>query len=165
MRLAIGSDHAGFALKEHLKTWLAARGHDVLDLGTDSESRCDYPDFGFLVAQAIVRGEAERGILICGTGLGMAITANRLTGVRAASCTMEYAAEMARRHNDANVLTMGARLVTRELAERLVDVFLSTPFEGGRHEERVRKMDRVPRGVSPAGRKDGTGGCLPVGPA
>lgn len=144
MKIAVGSDHAGFALKEHIKSYLASRGHEVLDLGASSEERSDYPDFGFLVAQAIVQKRAERGILVCGTGLGMAITANRLKGVRAASCTLEYAAEMARRHNDANVLTLGARLVTKEIAERLVDVFLSTPFEGGRHEVRVRKMDCVP---------------------
>ncbi|MHC4248834.1 MAG: ribose 5-phosphate isomerase B [Planctomycetota bacterium] len=141
MKIAVGSDHAGFALKEHVRAHVEAAGHDVADVGTFSAESVDYPDFAAKVALAVVRGEAERGILVCGTGLGVSMTANRFRGVRAAPCTGEFAAEMTRRHNDANVLCLGGRLVTKELAERIVDVFLSTPFEGGRHARRVAKID------------------------
>jgi len=141
MKIAIGSDHAGFALKEHVRAQAGAAGHEVADLGTSSGESVDYPDFAAKVALAVARGEAERGIVICGTGLGVAMTANRFRGVRAAPCTGEFAAEMARRHNDANVLCLGGRLVTKELAERIVDVFLSSPFDGGRHARRVAKID------------------------
>ncbi|MHC5057308.1 MAG: ribose 5-phosphate isomerase B [Planctomycetota bacterium] len=141
MKIAVGSDHAGFALKEHVRAHIEASGHDVADVGTFSGESVDYPDFAAKVARAVVHGEAERGIIVCGTGLGVSMTANRFRGVRAAACTGEFAAEMTRRHNDANVLCLGGRLVTKELAERIVDVFLSTPFEGGRHARRVAKID------------------------
>jgi ribose 5-phosphate isomerase B len=141
MRIAVASDHAGFGLKEHVRRRLEEQGHEVRDFGTSSEESVDYPDFAKLVAEAVSGGEAERGILVCGTGTGMAMAANRFRGVRAAPAAVEYAAEMARRHNDANVLALGARLVTRELADGIVDRFLSTPFDGGRHLRRVAKMD------------------------
>jgi ribose 5-phosphate isomerase B len=141
MRIAVASDHAGFRLKEHVRRRLEEQGHEVADLGTSSEEPVDYPDFAKLVAEAVSGGEAERGILVCGTGTGMAMAANRVRGVRAAPATLGYAAEMARRHNDANVLALGARLVTKELADGIVDRFLATPFDGGRHLHRVAKMD------------------------
>lgn len=141
MRIAIGSDHAGFALKEMLKKELAAGGHPVVDVGTSSEASCDYPDFAAAVARSVARKECERGILVCGTGIGMSMAANRTAGVRAAVCHGEYAAEMSRRHNDANVLCLGSRILTADLARRIVNLWLATPFEGGRHEGRVRKID------------------------
>jgi len=142
VKIAIGADHAGFPLKEHVRALIEAV-HEVADKGTFSSDSVDYPDFAANVALAVARGEAERGIVVCGTGLGVAMTANRFRGVRAAPCTGEFAAEMARRHNDANVLCLGGRLVTRELAERIVDIFLSTPFDGGRHARRVAKIDAL----------------------
>jgi ribose 5-phosphate isomerase B len=141
MKISIGSDHAGFALKEHLRAHVEAAGHEVADVGAFSSESVDYPDLAAKVALAVARGEAECGMIICGTGLGVAMTANRVRGVRAAPCTSQFAAEMTRRHNDANVLCLGGRLVTKEVAERIVDVFLSTPFEGGRHVRRVAKID------------------------
>ncbi len=141
MKIAIGSDHAGFALKERVRAHVEAAGHEVADFGTFSGEPVDYPDFAAKVARAVVQSEAERGIIICGTGLGVSMTANRFRGVRAAPCTGLLAAEMARRHNDANVLCLGGRLIAGELAGRIVDVFLSTEFEGGRHARRVAKID------------------------
>jgi ribose 5-phosphate isomerase B len=141
MKIAVGSDHAGFNLKEHVRAHVTAAGHEVADVGTGSPESVDYPDFAAKVARMVVRGEAERGIIICGTGIGVSMTANRFRGVRAAACTSQFAAEMTRRHNDANVLCMGERIVTPAVAERIVDVFLSTPFEGGRHARRVAKID------------------------
>ena len=141
MKIAIGSDHAGFELKEHLRETLTAAGHDVKDVGTNSADSVDYPDYANLVARSVVQSEVERGILICGTGLGISMAANRVRGIRAAPCTSEYAAEMARRHNDANILALGARFITPAIAERLVTVFLITEFEGGRHQDRVTKID------------------------
>jgi ribose 5-phosphate isomerase B len=141
VKVAVGADHAGFALKEEVRRELDAAGHAVRDFGTQSTDSVDYPDYAQRVAEAVRSGAAERGILICGTGIGMAIAANRLPGVRAASCSDTYSARMARAHNDANVLAIGARVVGSGLALDLVRVFLETPFEGGRHERRVRKMD------------------------
>jgi ribose 5-phosphate isomerase B len=116
-------------------------GHEVTDFGTGSTESVDYPVYGVRVAKAVVKGEAERGIIVCGTGIGMAMVANRVRGCRAAPCAVEYAVEMARAHNDANVLALGARIVTPEMADRMVDVFLATEFEGGRHERRKRMID------------------------
>jgi ribose 5-phosphate isomerase B len=141
VRVAVGADHAGFGLKEHLRAELARQGHEVIDFGTDSETSTDYPDFAHQVAGAVARGDADRGLLVCGTGIGMAMAANRIRGVRAAAVTDVVAAEMARRHNDANVLAIGARLVAAPIAERLLDTFLATPFDGGRHQRRVDKLD------------------------
>ena len=144
MRIAVGADHAGFALKEHVRLFLDKAGHEVTDHGTHSAELVDYPDYARKVARAVARGEADRGILCCGTGLGMAMAANRFPSVRAAPCSLEYAAEMARRHNDANVLALGGRVVTREMAERIVHAFLTTPFEGGRHSVRTAALDDPP---------------------
>jgi len=140
--IAIASDHAGIALKADLVRQLQELGLEVEDLGPDDPSSVDYPDYAHLLASAVADGRVERGILICGTGLGMSMTANRHPGVRAALCHDAYTAEMARRHNDANVLCMGARTIGAGVAEQLVRVFVDTPFEGGRHQRRVAKIER-----------------------
>jgi len=141
MRIALGSDHAGLELKSLLREIVAAAGHEVVDLGTSSSASCDYPDFGRAVAFAVSRGESDRGIVVCGTGIGISIAANRVAGVRAARCTSEYDARFARLHNDANVLALGARVTGPGLAESITRVFLTTAFEGGRHRRRVEKID------------------------
>ncbi|ADC89196.1 ribose 5-phosphate isomerase B [Thermocrinis albus DSM 14484] len=143
MRVAIGSDHAGFPLKEKIKEFLISKGHTVLDFGTQSQESTDYPIFAREVSLAVQRGEAERGILVCGTGIGMCIVANKFKGVRAALCLNEYMARMSRLHNDANVLCLGDRVIGEELALSIVDVWLSTPFEGGRHERRVHLIKNI----------------------
>ncbi len=139
--ILIASDHAGFALKQHLASFLASLGHEVKDLGVEAERSVDYPDFAHRLASAISAGEAERGILICGTGIGMSMAANRHPGVRAALCHDAYTAEMARRHNNANVLCMGGRTTGPAVAEQMTALFLATPFEGGRHQRRVGKIE------------------------
>ncbi len=139
--ILIASDHAGFALKHHVIKFLTGLGHEVRDLGVDSERSVDYPDFAHRLALAVSAGEAERGILICGTGLGMSMAANRHPGIRAALCHDAYTAEMARRHNDANVLCMGGRTTGPAVAEQMTAIFLATPFEGGRHQRRVGKIE------------------------
>jgi len=148
--VAIGSDHAGYRLKERLKIELAGMGYEVCDLGTDSQESCDYPDFGLAVAEAVGRGEAYRGVLICGTGAGMAMVANKVPGIRAAACNEAYTAEYCRLHNDANVLTMGARVVDDETASRILKAFMESGFEGGlpdgaRHNGRVEKIKEIER--------------------
>jgi ribose 5-phosphate isomerase B len=143
MRIAVGSDHAGFSLKESLKEALAQAGHDVVDAGVYSEERADYPVFAELVARAVDAGEAERGVLVCGSGIGMCIAANRFPGVRASVLGDSYDAEMSRRHNDANVACFGARKLEAQDAAHLLRIFLSTPFEGGRHEGRVKKLSNI----------------------
>ena len=140
MNISIGSDHGGFALKENIRAHLEALGHEVLDCGCFSTDSCDYPDFGRAAAEAVASGKCERGIVICTTGIGISIAANKVKGVRCALCTDPLMAEMTRRHNDANMLAMGAGIVGYNLAERMTDVFLSTAFEGGRHERRVDKI-------------------------
>ncbi|MBR4424385.1 MAG: ribose 5-phosphate isomerase B [Oscillospiraceae bacterium] len=135
--IAIGSDHGGYALKEQIKKHLDELGLAYRDYGTDSEASCDYPIYGEAVARAVAGGEAERGIVICGTGIGISISANKVKGIRAALCGDCYSAEYTRRHNDANVLALGARVLGEGLAEKIVDTFLSTDFEGGRHARRV----------------------------
>jgi len=142
MRFAVGADHAGFELKEHLRAVLTAAGHEVVDLGTRSTESTDYPDWAELVAAAVAGGAAERGLLVCGSGVGMAIAANRHRGVRAAACSDLFTARLARAHNDANLLALGARIVAPGLAEAILETFAGTPFEGGRHERRVAKLDR-----------------------
>ena len=141
MRVAVGADHAGFDLKELLKSRLATAGHEVADLGTHDTESTDYPDWAAKVAAAVADGRAERGLLVCGTGVGMAIAANRRRGVRAVATNDPFTAQLARRHNDANVLALGARIVAAPLAEELLRLFLETPFEGGRHQPRVSKLD------------------------
>jgi ribose 5-phosphate isomerase B len=141
MRVAIGADHAGFALKQHLIGCLAEAGHETSDLGTFDQESVDYPDFGRKVARAIASGAAERGVVICGTGIGISIAANKVAGVRAARCTSEYDARYARAHNDANVLAIGARVTGFGLAEAILATFFETEFEGGRHARRVGRME------------------------
>jgi ribose 5-phosphate isomerase B len=140
--IALASDHAGVALKAELVRRLTARGIDVEDLGPSETSSVDYPDYAHLLSRAVADGRIERGILICGTGIGMSMAANRHPGVRAALCHDAYTAEMARRHNDANVLCIGARVLGGGVVEQIVDVFVSTPFEGDRHQRRVAKIER-----------------------
>jgi len=141
MRIAIGCDHAGLAMKRTLiEQSLAA--HNVIDMGTDLTESVDYPDIAHKVAHAVAAEEVERGILICGTGIGMAMAAGKVKGIRAARCTEPYSAELSRRHNDANVLCLGARIVGSEMAKKIVDTWLSTPFEGGRHTRRVEKIEQ-----------------------
>lgn len=140
MRIAIGSDHAGFDLKETLREALAADGHELDDLGTYDRASCDYPDFARAVAQAVADGRAERGILICGTGIGMAIAANKVPGVRAACCSEPVSARLTRQDNDSNVLTLGGRLIGPLMALEIARVWLATPFAGGRHQRRVDKI-------------------------
>lgn len=138
--IAIGCDHAGPALKRAVVDALRAAGHSVLDLGTDSDASVDYPDFAHAVCGAVERGQAERGVLICGTGVGMAIAANRHAGIRCAVASEVTTAQMCRKHNDANVLAFGARLIDEAAALAILQVFLATPYEGGRHAPRLVKL-------------------------
>lgn len=140
MRIAIGADHAGFALKGTVLAHLTAAGYEVLDCGPASAERVDYPDYAVIVARSVAAHTADLGILVCGTGIGMAMTANRIPGVRGAVCTDAYTARASREHNDANVLCLGARVVGEGVALSAVDAFISSRFAGGRHAERVRKM-------------------------
>jgi ribose 5-phosphate isomerase B len=145
MRIAIGADHAGFPLKEHLVATLVRLGHDVDDRGTFSETPVDYPPICADVAQAVVAGRADRGIVIGGSGQGEQITANKVRGARAALCNDLYTARMSREHNDANVLAIGGRIVAFGLADEIVALWLSTPFEGGRHKRRVDQIAEIER--------------------
>ncbi|MDJ0942857.1 MAG: ribose 5-phosphate isomerase B [Kiloniellales bacterium] len=138
--IALASDHAGFALKTALKDELERQGYEVLDLGTHGTESVDYPDFGHAMGQALEAGRAGRGVLVCGSGIGISIAANRHGGVRAALCHDETSARLARAHNDANVLALGARLIGPEVAKNCLQVFLETEFEGGRHVGRVAKL-------------------------
>ncbi|RJP80195.1 MAG: ribose 5-phosphate isomerase B [Candidatus Zixiibacteriota bacterium] len=140
MRLSLACDHAGFALKEQLKAHLLDHGHEVLDRGCFDEASVDYPDHGVLAARDVADGLADRAVLVCGSGIGMSIVANKVRGVRAALCFSPELAEMSRRHNDANVLALGARFTDPDTARRILDVWLDTPFEGGRHQRRVDKI-------------------------
>lgn len=140
MKIAIGADHAGFDYKELLKKHLETNGHEVTDFGTHNHDSVDYPDFAHPVASAVERKEFELGVLLCGSANGVAITANKRQGIRAAICWTEEISSLARQHNNANVLCIPARFVNEETAEKITDKFLSTPFEGGRHEKRVNKI-------------------------
>lgn len=142
MKIAIGSDHRGYEAKKRIINVLQQLGHEVLDMGTAGKESVDYPDFAFQVAQAVSEGRVDRGILICGTGIGMCIAANKVRGVRAAPCHDSITAEMSRRHNDANVLCLSGDLLGEELIERMVKIWLTTEFEGGRHARRVEKIMR-----------------------
>jgi RpiB/LacA/LacB family sugar-phosphate isomerase len=144
VRIYIGSDHAGFALKEHVGAHLTAAGHEVFDVGTDSaDVSVDYPDYGFAVAEAIADGHGDRGVVVCGTGLGIAIAANKVRTIRAVPVTDPEFARLARQHNDANVVALAGRFTDPATADEIVDVFMNTPFEGGRHAARVGMLDRV----------------------
>lgn len=140
-KIVVGSDHAGLPLKWPLLDALKARGHEVEDVGTHEDASCDYPDFAHALASKVADGSSPLGLLVCGSGVGMSITANKHAGVRAVVCSEPYSAEMARRHNDANVLCLGARVVGVGLAEAIVDAFLGAEFEGGRHGRRVDKIE------------------------
>jgi ribose 5-phosphate isomerase B len=145
MRVAIAADHAGYPLKQRLVPWLREHGHEPVDLGTDSEEPVDYPPLCAAVGRAVVRGEADHGVVLGGSGQGEQIAANKVAGVRAALCHDEWMAEMARRHNDANVLAMGARVVAVERAELILQTFLTTAFDGGRHARRVEEIAAIER--------------------
>lgn len=141
MKIVLGSDHAGFFLKEKIKDFLEQEGYEVIDVGTNSTVSVDYPEYGYKAIEKILKGEAERGILICGTGIGMSIVANRFTKIRAALCHEPFSAQMARRHNDANVLVLGGRLIGDGMAIEIVKTFLTTDFEKGRHERRINLIE------------------------
>ncbi len=141
MKIALASDHAGFEYKQAIHEWLTAHGHQVQDFGTFSTERVDYPDFIRPAAEAVARGECERGIVLGGSGNGEAIAANKVRGVRCALAWSEDTARLSREHNDANVLSLGQRTIPRELALRLVEIWMTTPFEGGRHVARIRKIE------------------------
>ncbi|PSR24568.1 ribose 5-phosphate isomerase B [Sulfobacillus thermosulfidooxidans DSM 9293] len=145
MRIAVGADHAGWPLKETLVNYLIDKGWDVEDFGTFGPESVDYPDYANKVALAVANGDAERGLLICGSGQGMCIVANKTQGVRASLAHDVVSARLARQHNDANVLTMGARFVAPELAEEILSVWLDTPYEGGRHARRLEKIEQIER--------------------
>lgn len=140
MNIAIGSDHAGFGYKSSLAEYLVSLGHTVVDKGTYDTQSADYPDYAVAVAQAVASGEAVAGVLVCGSGIGVSIAANKVKGVRAANCVTEEMARLARQHNDANVVAVGQRLVSEDEARAIVVAFLDTSFEGGRHERRVEKI-------------------------
>ena len=141
MRVAIGSDHAGFEQKQALVDYLASElGQDVIDLGPDSEERVDYPDYAALVARTVAQGDADRGVLVCGTGIGVALAAAKVAGIRASSITTPEFAELFRQHNDGNVVCLSGRFVEPEVNREIVRVFLTTEFEGGRHADRVAKI-------------------------
>jgi ribose 5-phosphate isomerase B len=143
VRVAIGSDHAGFLLKEHLVRTLTKLGHNVTDFGTDSEAPVDYPPICAAVGRAVASGTADRGVVVGGSGQGEQIAANKIHGVRAALCNDLYLARMARQHNDANVLSIGGRIVAPELADEILVLWLDTPFEGGRHERRIGQITEI----------------------
>jgi ribose 5-phosphate isomerase B len=139
--IAIGSDHGGYALKQEILRHLDSRGLAYKDYGCYSEESCDYPVYGKAVAHAVADGTCEKGILICGTGIGISLAANKVRGIRCAACSDCFSAEMSRRHNNANIIAMGGRVVGPGLAMKLVDLFLDTPFEGGRHQRRVSMIE------------------------
>lgn len=141
--IAIGSDHGGYELKEHVKKHLVENGVEVKDFGTFSEASVDYPDCAKPVCEAVINGEAERGILLCGTGIGISIAANKYKGIRAALCSDVYSAMMAKQHNNANIICLGGRVTGRELAFMIVDTWLKTEFEGGRHADRIKKIHDI----------------------
>lgn len=143
MRIAIGNDHRGVQFKRKLVDLLARLGHETINVGTDSSDSIDYPDIASVVAHKVAKKEADRGILICGTGIGMAITANKVPGIRATTCHDEVTAEICRRHNDVNVLCLSADLVGEQRVQRMVEVWLSTEFDGGRHERRLSKIAQL----------------------
>ena len=148
MNVAIGSDHAGFHLKEELRRHLEASGHRVLDLGTGSDASVDYPDFGYAVGRAVASGKAERGVVVCGTGIGIAIAANKVPGIRAGTPGDLFATRLMREHNDANVIAFGSRITAAPLADAMLDLFLETDFAVGRHARRVDKLNAPPAHIT-----------------
>ena len=142
MRIVIASDHAGFELKEHVKSQLQSAGHDVVDVGTDSDESTDYPSYARPAAQLVAKGDAERGVLVCGSGVGVSIVANKVPGVRAVNAHDPEEAQLARQHNDVNVVTLSGRRVDTETADEIVQAFLDAEFEGGRHARRVELIEQ-----------------------
>lgn len=140
MKIGIGNDHSALELKAEIVDFLKEKGHEVVDYGTNTAESCDYPVYGEIVGKAVVSGEVEQGILICGTGLGISLAANKVKGIRAAVCSEPYTARMARQHNNCNILAFGARVVGAELAKMIVETWLDTDFEGGRHQRRVDQI-------------------------
>ena len=143
MRIALAADHAGYLLKDELAAWLREQGHDVTDLGTNGPESVDYPEYGAKLAQAVAAGEAERGIAVCGSGIGIAIAVNRFAGCRCAQANEPLSAQLARTHNDANVLALGARLIGSDMAKACVTAFLGSDFAGGRHQRRVDQLSSI----------------------
>ncbi len=141
MKIALGADHAGFDVKDDVKSYLESKGHEVFDKGTFSNDSVDYPKFGHDVGMAVSNNDVDKGIVICGSGIGISIAANKINGVRAALCTSSDHAKMSRLHNDANVLALGARMTDYDVLIKIIDTWLSTDFEGGRHQQRVEKIE------------------------
>ena len=141
MKIVVGSDHAAYELKEAIKEKLIGEGHEVIDVGCDSPESVDYPKYGHAVGRAVASGEAERGIAVCGSGIGISIACNKVPGIRAALCTSVEMAEMCRRHNNANVVCMGARMISQELAFDIIDKWMTTDFEGGKHLRRINEIE------------------------
>ena len=141
MKIVVGSDHAAYELKEAIKEKLTKEGHEVLDMGCDSTESVDYPKYGHAVGRTVASGEAERGIAVCGSGIGISIACNKVPGIRAALCTSVEMAEMCRRHNNANVVCMGARMISQELAFDIIDKWMTTDFEGGKHLRRINEIE------------------------
>jgi len=154
LAIALGADHGGFLLKEEIKSWLFREGYEVKDFGTDSPDACDYPDIAVEVARAVASGKYEKGILVCGTGIGVCIAANKVPGIRAALCHDTFSARASREHNDANILTLGERVIGRGLALEIVKVWLTSAFTGGRHKTRVDKIKALEPALPPP---DGSG--------
>ena len=146
MKIAIGNDHVAVEMKKHITKYLTDKGYDVVNFGTDSEERTDYPIYGKKVADAVASGECEYGILICGTGVGISLSANKVKGIRAVVCSEPYSAKLSRQHNNTNILAFGARVIGTATAEMIVDEFLNAEFEGGRHSKRVDMISAIERG-------------------
>lgn len=146
MRIAIGCDHVGYQLKLHIIDYLEGKGYEVKDFGTDSEERTDYPIYGKKVAEEIVSGRADKGILICGTGVGISLAANKVNGIRAVVCSEPYSARLSRQHNNTNIVAFGARVIGSAMAEMIVDEFLTAEYEGGRHQKRIDMISEIEKG-------------------
>lgn len=146
MKIAIGNDHVAVGMKNHITEYLTAKGYEIVNFGTDTSERCDYPVYGKKVAEAVVSGECELGILICGTGIGISVAANKVKGIRAAVCSEPYSARLTRQHNNANIIAFGARVVGEATAEMIVDEFLNAEYEGGRHQARIDMISAIEQG-------------------
>ncbi len=146
MKIAIGNDHVAVEMKNHIIDYLTAKGHELVNFGTDTNERCDYPIYGKKVADAVVGGECELGILICGTGIGISLAANKVKGIRAAVCSDPYSARLTRQHNNANIIAFGARVIGEATAEMIVDEFLNAEYEGGRHQTRIDMISAIEQG-------------------
>lgn len=146
MKIAIGNDHVAVEMKQHIQKYLEGKGHEIVNCGTDSSERTDYPVYGKKVADLVASGECERGILICGTGVGISLAANKVDGIRAVVCSEPYSAKLARQHNNANIVAFGARVIGTATAEMIVDEFLAAEYEGGRHQKRIDMITAIEKG-------------------